>query len=198
MLTNNKFTLLDGYPLPNMQELVHKIAQYRHFSTLDLKSAYHQIELPVEDRPYTAFEANGKLCQSKRLSFGLTNAVPWFQRIVDDIIESNGCQGTLAYLDNITVCGKTKKEHDENLSNFLRVAAKCNLTFNEQKCTYSAESICLLGYHISDGNLSPDPDRVKPLLDMPIPKTIKELRRVIGLLAYYARWILHYSDRVKP
>jgi len=59
-------SVLDGYPLPNMQESVNKIAQYRHFSTLDL-SAYHQIELPVEDRPYTAFEANGKLCQSKRL-----------------------------------------------------------------------------------------------------------------------------------
>jgi len=90
------------------------------------------------------------------------------------------------------------KEHDENLSNFLRVAAKCHLTFNEQKYTYSAESICLLGYRISEGNLSPDSDRVKPLLDMPIPKTNKELRRVIGLLAYYARWILHYSDIVKP
>ena len=35
-------------------------------------------------------------------------------------------------------------------------------------------------------------------MDMPIPKTINELRRVIGLLAYYARWIPHYSDRVKP
>jgi len=74
------------------------------------------------------------------------------------------------------LCVAKLKKHDENLSNFLPVAAKCNLTFNEQKCTYSAESICLLGYRISEGNLSPDPDRVKPLLDMPIPKTMKELR----------------------
>ena len=71
--TINKFTLLDGNPLPNMQNLVNKVAQYSHFSTLDLKSAYHQVEIPEEDRPYTAFEANGKLYQSRRLSFGLTN-----------------------------------------------------------------------------------------------------------------------------
>ena len=56
----NKFTLLDGNALPNMQELVNKIAQYRHFSTLNLKSACHKIENTVEDRPYTAFETNGK------------------------------------------------------------------------------------------------------------------------------------------
>ena len=58
-----------------MQNLVNKVAQYFHFSTLDLKSAYHQVKIPIEDRPYTAFEANGKLYQSKRISFGLTNAV---------------------------------------------------------------------------------------------------------------------------
>ena len=48
-----------------MQNLVNKVAQYFHFSTLDLKSAYHQVKIPIEDRPYTAFEANGKLYQVK-------------------------------------------------------------------------------------------------------------------------------------
>ena len=33
--TINKFILLDSYPLPNMQDLVNKVAQYSHFSTLD-------------------------------------------------------------------------------------------------------------------------------------------------------------------
>ena len=72
--TSNKYrpTLLDGYPLPNMQNFVNKVVQYSHFSTLDLKSAYHQVKIPIEDQP---FEANGKIYQSKRISFGLTNAV---------------------------------------------------------------------------------------------------------------------------
>ena len=196
--TINKFTLLDGYPLPNMQSIVNKIAQYSHFSTLDLKSAYHQVEIPVEDRVFTAFEANGKLYQCKRLSFGLTNAVPWFQRIIDNIIESNGCKGTFAYLDNITICGKTKEEHDENLKHFLKIAVSHNLTFNQEKCIYSADCISLLGYRICQGTLRPDPDRVKTLLDMPIPTKKRELDRVIGLFAYYARWLPRYSDKIKP
>ena len=37
-----------------------------------------------------------------------------------------------------------------------------NITFNEQKCrsAYATDSVMLLGYHISNGMLQPDPDRV--------------------------------------
>ena len=59
--TINKFTLLDAYPLPNIDEQVSEIAKGTVFSTLDLKSAYYQLPLCPEDRPYTAFEACGKL-----------------------------------------------------------------------------------------------------------------------------------------
>ena len=192
----NKYTLLDGYPLPNMQNLENKVAQYLHFSTSDLKSAYHQVKIPIEDRPYTAFEANGKLFQSKIISFGLTNAVPWFQRIIDDITERNNCKGTFAYLDNITTCGKTKEERDANFQQFLEAAAKHNLTFNKR--TYSSDCISLLGYQIHDLALCPHPERVKSLFDMPVPKIKKELSRAIGLFAYYAKWLSHFSCKLKP
>ena len=129
--TVNKFTLLDAYPLSHMQDIVRRIAQYKVYSTLDLTSAYHQVELPSSDRLYTAFQTDGSLWQWKRIPFGLTNAVPCFQRIVDDIIKSNGCEGTFAYLDNITVGGATQEDHDRNLSKFLFVAKIHNLTFNE-------------------------------------------------------------------
>ena len=41
--------------------MTNQIAQYRVFSTIDLKSAYHQVSLCEEDKKFTAFEANGCL-----------------------------------------------------------------------------------------------------------------------------------------
>ena len=70
-----------------MHGMVSKIAQFNYFSTLDLRNAYHQVEIPSEDKPHTTFKANGRLYQSKRIAFGLTNVVPCFQRIIDSIIE---------------------------------------------------------------------------------------------------------------
>ena len=41
--TINRFTLLNAFPLPNINELVNKIAQFRVLSIFDLKSACHQL-----------------------------------------------------------------------------------------------------------------------------------------------------------
>ena len=126
----------------------------------------------------------------------MTNAVPCFQRIVDDIIKSNDCQGTFAYLDNITVGGATQQKHNRNLAKFLAVAKDHSLTFNESKCNYNTDTVDLLGYHIKAGTLQPDPERVKTLQELPPPKNHKEQQRTIGLFAYYAQWISQYSDKL--
>ena len=141
--TINRFTYLDAYPLPSTHDIVTKVAQYSIFSTLDLKSAYHQIMIPKKDRIYTAFQAGDNLYQYKRMPFGLMNAVPVFQRIISHIIKNNNCKATFNYSDNVTICGKNKQEHDQNLQYFLEVAEKYNITFNESKSTFSATSIKL-------------------------------------------------------
>ena len=84
--------------------------------------------------------------------------MPCFQRLIDRIIEENCCKGTYAYLDNITIDGKTQQEHDENFQKFLKVAKQCSLTFNEDKSIISSDSIRLRGSKISQGTLEPDPD----------------------------------------
>ena len=107
-------------------------------------------------------EMSSQQYQFKRIPFGLKNAVPCFQRVVNQIISDYKCERTFAYLDNITVCGKTKEEHDKNLKQFLKAASDCNLTLNENKCVFATRKLKLLGYYISDWSHAPDPERVKP------------------------------------
>ena len=59
--TINRFTYLDAYPLTRIDDQVNELAKFKVFSTLDLKSAYHQVPLLFKEKPYTAFEANSKL-----------------------------------------------------------------------------------------------------------------------------------------
>jgi len=181
-----------------MQTVANGVAQYNWFSSLDIKSAYHQVLILPEERLFTAFEANGQLYQFARIPFGLKNAVPCFQRVVNEIISKYNCKGTYACLDDITVCGRTGAEHDENLKCFPNAAKRCNITFNEKKCTYATDSIKLLGYKILNGMLQPDPDRVKPLLELPVPNTGKELQRHVGMFAYYSQWVPCFSEKIKP
>ena len=103
--TVNLFTELDAYPLPRIDDLITKLSQYKVFSTFDLKSAYHQIPLRESETKFTAFEALGDLYEFVVIPFGVTNGVPSFQRIIDNLVTQEGVKDTFPYLDNVTVAG---------------------------------------------------------------------------------------------
>ena len=85
--TINLFTDLEAYPLPSIDAIVNEVAKWKCISTLDLKSAYDQIKIRPDDRPFTAFQSGSELYQWKVMPFGLTNAVPAFQRVMNEFIE---------------------------------------------------------------------------------------------------------------
>ena len=84
--TINQYTELDTYPLPHIEEIVNKLAEYTFFSTFDLKWAYHQIPLQQHEKKFTTFEANWKIYQYRKIPFGVTNGVVVFQREMDKLI----------------------------------------------------------------------------------------------------------------
>ena len=180
--------------------LIHwnRVAQYQVFSSIDLKYAYHQIPPKDEDKPLTAFEADGGLYQFKRLPFGVTNGVSCFQRCMNDFISKNNLCGTFAYLDNVFVCGKDASEHDHHLKLFLDAAKQQNWTFNESKCEFGTAKLKILGSVIENGQIFPDPDRLKPLRELPLPVDAKAMKRTVGLFSYYSKWIPQFSDKIAP
>lgn len=194
--TVNKYTQLDAYPLPNMEEIISRVSKFSFFSAIDLKSAYHQIPILQEEKKYTAFEADGNLYQFCRIPFGVTNGVSSFQRTIDWLIRKENLAGTFAYLDDITICGKSEDEHKLNLDRFLEAAEKYNLTLNKDKCKFCQESINILGYTISNQIIKPDNERLKPLMELPPPHDISSLRRLLGMFAHYSKWIPCFSDRI--
>ena len=113
-------------------------------------------------------------------------------------MRKNSLSSCYAYVDHVTVCGKTKGEHDVNLKRFMDAAAKAGLTLNHDKCLFATQTIDLLGYRIAPGSLKPDPERLSPLLNLPAPETLKGLQRVVGMFAYYAKWIQNFSDKIHP
>ncbi|CAI6372729.1 unnamed protein product [Macrosiphum euphorbiae] len=194
--TINRFTMLDAYPLPIINDLVSKVAQYSIYSTIDLHNAYHQIPIHEEERDYTAFEAAGRLYHFRKIPFGVTNGVACFQRVMDKIISNENLNGVYAYLDDITICGKNQSEHDLNLNKFLNAMKNYGLILNENKCQYSMQTITLLGHQITNKSVSPDPDRLKPLLNLPPPKDAKSLKRVLGMFSHYSKWVRKFSDKI--
>ena len=195
--TINLFTELDAYPMPSVPKMVQDISQYKYFSTFDLKSAYHQVPIREEDRKYTAFEADGKLWEFTTVPFGVTNGVSAFQRTIDKVLEVEGVSDTFAFVDNVHVCGRTKEEHDRNVLAFKKVRDKYNITLNDEKTIECTTSLTTLGYVISNNVISPDSNRLKPLLEMPPPSNLKSQKRIVGMFAYYSKFIENFSQKIR-
>ena len=188
--TINRYTQLGAYPLPRIDEMVSNITKYRIFSMLDLRSANHQIPIKPEEKPYVAFEACEHLYQFHRIPFGVTNGVASFQRVIDEIISNEKLKGTVIYIENVTVCGYNEKDHNHNLKEFMAAVNKYDLTLNEEKCSYNLKSI------VRNGAMRPDPERRKPLMELPIPGNIAALRRALGMFAHYSQWVASFSEKI--
>ena len=196
--TINIYTPLDSYPSARIDDILTKVATNSFFSTIDLRSAYHQVPLKPADYKLTAFEACGKLYEFKRLPFGCTNAVAIFQRTMDFFIEKYSLRNTYAYIDDVIIGGSSQEEHDKNLAAFQSAATDFGIQVNADKCRFSQTSISFLGHIISGGQLKPDPSRFEALLSFPTPTSLRQLNSLIGFFAYYAKWIPRCSELTLP
>ena len=72
------------------------------------------------------------------------------------------------------------------------------MTFNEEKSTFSTDILTLFGSVISKGTIKPDPERLRPLKELPPPQNIAAQRHVIGMFSYYSKWIPKFSEKIRP
>ena len=67
-------------------------------------------------------------------------------------------------------------------------------TLNPEKVVFEANQIKYLGHLISSRGVCILPDRVQAIEQYPAPKNLRGLRRFLGMVGFYARFIPGYSD----
>lgn len=113
----NEAVVREHFPMPVVDEYLARLGGGKMWSKLDIREAFHQVELAEDSRDVTTFITNKGLFRFKRLPFGLVTAPEVFQRIMEEILA--GCEGTYWYLDDVMVEGETKEIHDKNLKKVL-------------------------------------------------------------------------------
>ena len=90
----------------------------------------------------------------------------------------------------------------DNRIGHLRAVLECMFTnklyANASSCIFGAEEIPFLGYFIGKRGLSADPAKVKAIVNWPIPKNQKDLRKWLGLANYLQKYSENYADMARP
>lgn len=194
----NQVIQCSSYPLPKINDIISNIAKYQFFTTLDLKNAYHQIDLPEKYRDQLSTTTIFGLYKFKRLTFGLKTAASIFQALMDLIIEEANIDGVYAYQDDIVIGSNSFKETCTKLNTLLKVFIKHNLTIFPDKCSFHTDEINYLGFKISNNQVSPIQSNIQKIVAFQLPSTKKQLKRFIGLCGYYRHLIHRYAHVIHP
>ncbi|RVW24395.1 Retrovirus-related Pol polyprotein from transposon 297 [Vitis vinifera] len=89
-------------------------------------------------------------------------------------------------------------DHLEAIERFFERIRKFRLKLNPKKCTFGVTSGKLLGHMVSERGIKVDLDKIKAILDMPVPRTEKEIRGFLGRLQYISRFIARLIDILPP
>lgn len=194
----NSITEKDHFPLPRIEDQLERLAGHMYFTTLDLKSGYHQLRVAEESRPYTAFVTPDGHYQYKRIPFGLTNAPAVFQRAINEILGPIRFSYALAYLDDVLVISKNIEEGLQRLETVFQKFKEAGLTLNEEKCSFLQREVEYLGCVISNGELKPSPQKVSAVLNFPTLQNVHDVRKFLGLASYFRKFIKNFAQKAKP
>ena len=162
-VTVNPQLQTEQYPLPRIEDIFAKLAGGQKFTKIDLRQAYHQMEVHEESKKYLTINTNQGLYQYDRLVFGITSAPAIWQRSMDQVLE--GVKGTSCILDDMIITGKDDDEHFKNLEEVLKRLEQHGLRAKKEKCQFFQEKITYCGHEVDKHGLHKTKEKVNAVVN---------------------------------
>ena len=129
------------------------------------------------------------------MPFGLKNAGATFQWAMTycfhDLVHI-----LLVYLDDLTARSRKRSDHLDDLWQVFLRCRKYQICLNPHKCVFFVPTGRLLGFIISQKGITVDPLKFQAILDLPSPRTLRELQSLQGRSNFLRRFVPDYATIV--
>lgn len=148
----NKACSRDSYPLPRIDQLVDSTSGHKLLSFMDAISGYNQILMNPANQ-------EGATCQ----------------RLINHMFAHQIGRNMEVYVDDMLTKSKRASDHLVNLEETFQVLRKFNMKLNPAKCAFEVAAGKFLGFLVNHNGIEANPEKVRAILDMQPPTTIKEV-----------------------
>jgi hypothetical protein len=162
----NVITRKNRYPLPLIDDLIHRLKDMRYFTKLDVRWGYNNVCICEGDEWKAAFRTNRGLFESLVIYFGLTNSPATFQMMMNDILQDLIPEGVVSgYLDDILIFTNSLEEHRQITCLVLDRMREHKLYLQPEKCEFEKGRIEYLSIIISHNKVEMDPVKIAGVAD---------------------------------
>ena len=170
-------------PLPQIDHIYARLRGSQIFSTFDLRSGYHHMELSPEARAKSAFVTPLDKFEFTRCPFGLSQAPAYFQRLMNQVIK--GLPFAFVYLDDVLIHSPDIGTHLKHIRILFQRLREADLKLKDSKCNYFKTHVQYLGHLVSGNGIRPLPEKlesVKKNASTCHPKRSKTISGIGGIL----------------
>ena len=188
----------DSYPLPRIDTLVDSTARHELLSFMDAFSGYNQIKMKEEDQEKTSFVTSQGLFCYKVMPFGLKNAGATYQRLMNKMFTHQLGRNVQVYVDDMLVKSVRENDHLSDLQETFNTLRSYNMKLNPSKCIFGVTARKFLGFMVSQRGIEVNPEKVRAILELEPPRTVKAVQSLNKKVAAQNRFVSKVTDKCLP
>ena len=132
------------------------------------------------------------------MPFELKNVGATYQRLVNHMFSHQIRKNVEVYVDNMLVKSKDEVNHLDNLKETFSTLCKYNMKLNPAKCVFSVAFGKFLGFMVSQQGIEANPEKVRAIIEVKSPKTMKEVQSLTGKVVALNRCVSRATDKCMP
>ena len=176
----NRVTKIDSYPLLRIDDTLDALNGAKYFTSLDLKSAFHQVRMDEKSKHLTTFVTHIGSNSFLRMPYGIVNATATSQQLMEKVLKHLTWHICLVYVDDVIIYSKDYRSHLDNLDQVFMRIREANLKMHPEKCKFMHRQIEYLGCKISQQGTEPSDDKAEVVRKFESPKNTKESKQFWG------------------
>ena len=148
----------------------------------------------MEGSIYNTYKVHIRSFEPTVMFFGMTNSPATFQMMMNEILRDLINKEEVAvFVDDVLVGTETEEEHDEIVEEILRRLEENDLYIKLEKCVWKVRRIGFLGVVIGPKGIEMEEEKVDRVFSWLEPKNVKDVRKFLGLVNYYRRFIKDFA-----
>ncbi|XP_075524547.1 uncharacterized protein LOC142556948 [Primulina tabacum] len=162
------------------------------------KQGYHQIPFALEDQDKASFITSGGTFCYVVMPFGLKNAGAMYQRLMNIVFQKQIGRNIEVYVDDILIKTLEVSHFIDDLAETFTTLKQYGIKLNPGKCVFGVRSGKFLGFLVTDRGIEVNPEKIKAIMDMPSPQSVRDVQKLTGRIAFLSRLIARSAHRSYP